>query len=338
MQAGLGARQHMHRIIRRPLAQPARMQGRRLGLRHRVGQRIERRQVGQRDRAARRAAFAEHGAGGRQRRDGRRRPVAGQRLGRHADAQPRGAVRQFGRIVGHRIAARGRVARIVAGDDPRQQRAILRGARQRADRVERPGARHRAVPADPRMGRLEPDHAADPGGQPHRAAGVRAERAEHQAGRDRGARAARRAAGDMRRIPRVAAMAPMRVMTARAGGEFRHVEPAERDRAGGREPLEHGRGVGGDQLAENLGAARGCRAAAREHVLVGQRHAVQRPARYATRQRRVGARSGVERRLGLERDEGVDARLPSRDARQAGAHDLDRRDLPGGDRRHGPGQ
>ena len=118
----------------------------------------------------------------------------------------------------------------------------------------------------------------------------------------------------------------MLVFAKRMGGEFRHVEPAERDRAGGIEFAQHGRIRGGDPSAADRRTGRGNLALAIEHVLVRQRHAMQDTDRPAALQRLVARSGAPQRLLLLDRDECIDLRLPRADSVQAGLRHLDRAD------------
>ena len=95
--------------------------------------------------------------------------------------------------------------------------------------------------AQPAVGRLEAEHAAQRGRHPDRAVGVGAERERHQAAGDRRARAAGRAAGHAVEIVRIARGAVMDVLAGEVVGVFAHVERADEDGAGGFEPLDQGR-------------------------------------------------------------------------------------------------
>ena len=145
-------------------------------------------------------------------------------------------------IIRNRLRARRGVVRIVSGNDLQQHRTIARGASERPDMIHAPRARHRAVAAHAPIGRLQPGNAVVGRGQPDRGAGIGPERTEYGARRNRNRRAARRAAGDMRRVERVAAVPEMDVVPGRTGGKFRHVEDADLDRARRVEPLQHGGG------------------------------------------------------------------------------------------------
>src|SRR3546814_1357321 len=87
-----------------------------------------------------------------------------------------------------------------------------------------------AMAAEPPEGRLQAEQAAERRGHPDRAVGVRAERQRHHAGGDRGARAARRAAGHARRVMRIARRAVMHILAGEVIGVFAHVERADEDR------------------------------------------------------------------------------------------------------------
>src|SRR5438067_194803 len=114
-----------------------------------------------------------------------------------AAAEPR-------RIVGDRPVGARRIARVVAGEDLQHQRAILGGPRHRADVVEAECRRGDPGAADETVGRLDAGDAAQRGGPADRAAGVGADAAENETGRDAGAGAAAAAGGEVVGIPWVA--------------------------------------------------------------------------------------------------------------------------------------
>ena len=76
------------------------------------------------------------------------------------------------------------------GDRLQEDGVVAHGAGHGPDVVERPGERQDAHAADQPIGRFQADDAAVGGGQPDRAAGVRAERPKVQPGRDRRRRTA----------------------------------------------------------------------------------------------------------------------------------------------------
>ena len=74
---------------------------------------------------------------------------------------------------------------------------------------------------------------------PHRAAGVRAERSVAAAGGDESRRTARRAARHTVEVPGIEHIAPCRIETGRFVGEFGHLSSADKDRAGVRKTGNH---------------------------------------------------------------------------------------------------
>ena len=89
----------------------------------------------------------------------------------------------------------------------------------------------------------------------------------------------------------------MRIVTGRAVGELRHLQRAQPDRAGILQALQCRRRRGRDEIAPDLRAAGNDLAGLVIHVLVRQRHAMQRAAAFALRKRRVGGIGGRQRRL-----------------------------------------
>ena len=253
-------------------------------------------------------------------------------VGRHADFQSLDAAGESLFVIGSRFVDASRILGIGAGDDARQARAVVHGAGERAHGVLRPGARHDAVAADQAVGGLQSHHAARGSRQPHRAAGVRSQRAIAGACRHRRTRAARRAAGHVRRVPRVAAMSPVVVVSGRIGGELRHVETTQPDRAGGGEPLDDGRCYPGPVIAQDVRAAGGDFAGAVIHVLVRKRHPVQRAQPGAALQRLVRLPGRFQRFLGFDRNEAVELWLHARGMVKAGAGNFDRRHFLPADR------
>ena len=114
--------------------------------------------------------------------------------------------------------------------------------------------------------------------------------------------------------PRVLDVAVMGVVPERAGGQLAHVQLAEGDGAGRRQP-GHRRGVTlGDEVLGGRGAARRGEAADGEEVLVGERDAVER-ARRAGRARglRVAPPRPPRALVGVHRDEGAQASVQALD-------------------------
>ena len=181
----------------------------------------------------------------------------GQRLGRGAapeiaagdgDAQAADAgLERRQRRLGGPLGADG-VLGVVALHGVVGERQVARGARQRPHMIEARHEREGAGAREPAVGRLQPEEAAERGRHADRAVGVGAERDRHQAAGHRCAGAARRAAGHMRRVVRVARGAVVHVLAGEVVGVLAHVERADEDGAGRLQPRDQ-RGVGGGRRA-----------------------------------------------------------------------------------------
>ena len=185
--------------------------------------------------------------------------------------------------------------------------------------------------AHPGLGGLDADESVDRGRQPDRAAGIRAEGAEDEAGRYRGPRPARRAARDVGGVPRIAGRPVVRVVPGRAVRELGEVERADVECAGCVEPRKDGGGAIRHEVAPDLRAAGAHHPRPVEHVLVGEGDPVQRP-------RLVSGREGPVRRVGLgqrlvriEAEEAVERAGVAFDPLYAGGGDLAGGELAGAD-------
>ncbi len=148
------------------------------------------------------------------------------------DAQAADALVQLGQGgLGIAVGA-DRIVGIPALHGIERQRQILDRARQRTQMVEGIDEGKGAGAAQPAVGRLQPEQAAQRGRHADRAVGVRAQRQRHLARGHGGARAARRAAGHARRIVRIARGAIVGVLAGEIVGVLAHVEAAHQDRAG----------------------------------------------------------------------------------------------------------
>ena len=167
-----------------------------------------------------------------------------------------------------------RVVRVAARDDPVEERAVAHGLRRRPDLVERrrerddPVARHGAVR------RTQPDDPAERRRLLDRAAGVGAERPRCEPARDRRRRAAARASGHARRVPRVPRRPECRVLRRGAHRELVGVRLAERDEPRVLAPLRDGRVVDGDEPLQDLRARCRLDPLRPDHVLERDRHAL----------------------------------------------------------------
>ena len=195
-----------------------------------------------------------------------------------------------------------------AGDRVEQERAVLGGARDRADRVERPGDRDDAGVRDEPDRRPQPGDAAEAGGDPDRAGRVGAERAGRELGGGGGAAAAARAAADAVGRPRVAGRAEVRARRQRAVRELVRVELAEHDRRRPRAAADDGSasraghvvargsssaavvGVPATSITSLTATGTPCRGPARRRLRLGQR-LLGRTVMYAFSSRRASIRS-----------------------------------------------
>ncbi len=194
------------------------------------------------------------------------------------DAQAANRAAVVGNEVDHRVARRGWVAAVVAGDGIQHQGGIAHRARQRAHVIEAVGQGQGAVTAHAAIGGLEPHHAAKRGGDADGASGIAAHGGVDHLGGHRRARAAARPAGAVLEIPWIAHRPEVRIGRRDAVGHLVHVELAEHHRAGRPQPFHHGRVDGGDKIFIDLGAAGGAHAARREKVFHGDGDSVERPA------------------------------------------------------------
>ena len=157
------------------------------------------------------------------------------------------------------------------------QREIADTARERAEMIETRHERKRTRARQPAVGRLQPKNAAERRRHPDRAVGVGSERQRHQPAADRGAGAARRAAGHPRHVVRVARRSVMHVLARKIIGVFAHVERADQHRAGRFHPLDQG-GVARRwrKVPIDLRSGAGGEPLHVEQILDGEGHAGQR--------------------------------------------------------------
>ncbi len=102
------------------------------------------------------------------------------------------------------------------------------------------------------VGRLQPVASGVARGDSHRAAAVGAGRDRHDAARDRGRSAARRAAGRALEIPRIAGRAEQQILGECGVAELGRVGLADHDRAGRLQPRDLDRIGRGDVVLERL--------------------------------------------------------------------------------------
>ena len=159
-------------------------------------------------------------------------------------------------------------------------------------------------------------------------------------GHERGA-AARRAARHPAGVPRVRDGPAHAVLVRRAHRELVHVRLAERHGAGRRQSLDHGRVERRDVALEHPRAAGRRHGRGDEDVLVGQRQAVEGPARLPRRAALVGRPRRRARAVGVDVHERVQRGAVRVDAFQERVGELDGGALAarerGGQPGHGPG-
>ena len=122
----------------------------------------------------------------------------------------------------------------------------------------------------------------------------------------------------MRRIEGIAAVAEVNIVARGACGEFRHVQDADFDRARRVQPLQYRRGCRCDLILKDSASARGNLSRAVEHVLVCQRHAVQRTAPLAAFAFAITFARRFHRGFAVDADEAVAASLPCASLIKAG--------------------
>ena len=234
--------------------------------------------------------------------------VAGDGDAQAADALVQERHRRIGRPVGA-----DRIVGIPALHGVERQREILDRAGDRPEMVEGVDEGERAGAAQPAVGRLQAEQAAQRGRHADRAVGVGAQRQRHLARRHRSARAARRAAGHARRVARIAARPVVGVLAGEVVGVLAHVEAADQDRAG-RLELAHQRAVARGLRSIDVDLRAGARRQALdvEQVLDRERHAGQRAAMGAG----IDLRRALAGARGQDVGEGVDGGLAGLDAGQ----------------------
>ena len=233
-----------------------------------------------------------------------------------------------------------RIARVIARECGQDQRGVRNCAGDRALGDERRRAPERVRPDDHRYPPERALEAIDPAPcrrDADRAASVGAFREGNEAvGHGRRA-AARRTAGVLAEIERIARWAEQRVVADSAEAHHRAVGLAEEDPAGALDALGEDAVVVGHEVLEGAHAAERARPAGFvvEQVLHGRRHAVQRAELGAGHDRLLGCARSLARILEAEVDEGVEIGIARLDARDRRVDGLDRRQLTRADAKRG---
>ena len=124
-------------------------------------------------------------------------------------------------------------------------------------------------------------------------------------------------------IPGIANRARMLVMPGGAERELHHVEPGDIERAGSIEPVQRGCGRARHETVAQLRAAAGGPFGTVIHVLVAERHTVQRPDRPSGIYHRVGLGGGSERRCRVRSGDAIEGISVLPDPFQREARQLD---------------
>ena len=187
--------------------------------------------------------------------------------------------------------------------------------------------RKSAGAAEPAIGRLEPEQAAERGGHADRAVGVGAERERHQSAGYGGCRPARRSAGHAVKIMRIARRTVVNILAGEIIGVFAHVQRADQDGAGAFQPLDQ-RCVAGrwSRVAVDLRARKRRHAGDVEQIFHRERHAGQRRRRFAPGAGVVKRPGTRQRALLGDGGEGIEQRIAGADTRQRRFNDVQRAD------------
>ena len=231
--------------------------------------------------------------------------------------------RECRREVDRRRGARRRVEAIRTRDRGGDQRGVLGGMREWADRVEHLRQQVRTMQAHESIGRLEAGQPAQCRRHANRSAGVRTQRGRNQAGRhgDSGARRrSGRHAVDVR-IPRIPRRPHRLVATPATERELDHVRFAQWNHAGFAQSLDDGGGEGRSASQPTLRSGGGLPAFDVQQVLEGDRQSMQGPAHRAGAAFEIGRVSECARIVGIDLDERMQPGVVGLDAGEAGIHD-----------------
>ena len=224
-------------------------------------------------------------------------------------------------VVRDRRIHAGRIARIEASHRAQQPRRILGRAREHPGLIQARGKRDHPVARYAPVGRLEPGEVGERRRLADRSPGVGAARRRRKPRADRDGRAPRGSARHACRVPGVAHRAVETRLVRRAHRELVHVGLAQQHRTGRSPPLDDGRVVGCDEVAEHARPAGREDAVGAEDVLVRDRHAGERSC-LTPRASRIGLARIRERPLGRHCHEGVQSRPEPLDPREQVTRDL----------------
>ena len=239
-----------------------------------------------------------------------------ERVRRHAYTHVRVQTDRFARVRLDGSGGAERIDRIVAGDHLKRQRNVSHAARQGPHVIQTGTEGDDAGHRYPSVGWLQPDHAAQGGGNADRLGGVRAERQRPKAGGDRRRGSAGRAAGLVSETTRILypAKRSVRVRDAAAANSWRFVLPDDHG-AGAAKASNDDRVPRRRFRVEPLGRGARCASSTHvDHILQRDGHALQRPQIDAHLKQAFGSGGRGQRLVMEHRDEGVDRRIHRLDA------------------------
>ena len=248
-------------------------------------------------------------------------------LARDANAEAGDVAGKRCGVVGDGDASRCNVAGVVAGDDVHGDSGVFNGAHHGSGVVHGPGEGSQAVAADPSVGGLESDYAAEGGGDADGSAGVAASGDGALAGGRRRAGTAAGTAADQVGVPGVVHVAVVGVLAGGAVGELVHVQLAQKNCARLPEPSGDGAVFGGHEVVVDAGAGGGADSAGVEQVFESHGNAVEGAAVAPGADVPLGLPRLGQRLVGQQGDEGVEHGLGGADAGEVGFDDLNRRNF-----------
>ena len=200
----------------------------------------------------------------------------GQEIARNPDLHAAHAALQALEIDRRGVGAAGHVALVPSADLVEEECYVPGRPSERTDPIERGSERHETVAGHGAIGGFEAEHAAEGGGLPHRAAGVRSQRQGRFERRHRRRGSPARPSGDPVQVPGISRRKIGRVLGRGAHRELVAVGLPREHGPGGAQALHDVRVVGRKVSFEDAGPARGRNAVRAEVVLECDRHARER--------------------------------------------------------------
>ena len=218
---------------------------------------------------------------------------------------------------------RERIAIVVPGGGEEKQAGVIDGAGERTEVVDRVPARRHHIEGDAPKRGFESDQPAVAGGDPHRAAHVRALGEWYTARRDRDSGATRRAARVELGIPRIACCPPEWAAGKTRIGKLGRRRLADHDRTSRVHALNDHAVVIGHPMLVRVRAERRAVALGGGQIFDRDRHAVEWAERPTVGDGLVGTMRLLERALAEHKAKAVELRVDLSDAVERALHDLD---------------